>query len=507
MSGKEARASAITVKRNENFPEWYQEVVDRAQLAEVSVVKGCMVIKPWGMGIWENVQRLLDADFKRSGVENAYFPLFVPLSLFDLEAQHARGFATEVAVVTHRRLELTDEGKLKPTTPLDEPLIVRPTSELIIGKSMAEWIHSYRDLPLKLNQWCNVVRMEMRTRLFLRSAEFLWHEGHSAHASQEDARKHVQEMLQLYIRFAEDCLAIPVIPGAKPSHERFAGAEDTYAIEAMMQDGKALQAGTSHYLGQNFAKAMHIRFASETQQEEYCFTTSWGLSTRMIGAIVMVHGDDDGLRLPPRVAPTQAVVLPIIPREDARAKVSEGCAALENALQGSSFAGAPLRYRVDWRDMRGGDKNWEWVRKGVPLRIEIGPRDAEAGMVSVLRRDGDHKQRLAIPYARCAEELPKILADIQSNLFSQAAKRLAENTLTSVSDFTTFKSLYEGDDERNVGLKFVRAPWCGDEDSLEQLKPLKVTVRCIPFDQPNAVGPCVLTGRPGRYEVVFAKAY
>lgn len=507
MNAQQTRSTAISVTRSQNFPEWYQEVVDRAQLAEVSAVKGCMVIKPWGMGIWENIQRGLDAEFKRHGVENAYFPLFVPMSLFDLEAQHARGFATEVAVVTHRRLEIGPEGKLIPTTPLEEPLVVRPTSELIIGKSMADWIHSHRDLPLKLNQWCNVVRMEMRTRLFLRSAEFLWHEGHSAHADEADARDHVQKMLQVYINFAEQQLAVPVIPGAKPLHERFAGAVDTYSIEAMMQDGKALQAGTSHYLGQNFAKAMGIQFANAEQQQEFCHTTSWGLSTRMVGAVVMVHGDDDGLRLPPRVAPLHAVVMPIVPKEEARAAVMASCERLEQALCSCSFEGQALRFRVDNRDIRGGDKNWEWVRKGVPLRIELGPRDAEQQSVSVLRRDSDPKQRISIPIKDCARELPRILGEIQSSLFSEAKDRLQNNTVAEIKDFAQFQRAFEGSDEDSSGLKFVRAPWCGSEASLELLKPLKVTVRCIPFDQPKSMGPCVLSGGKASHEVIFARAY
>ncbi|MCB0324220.1 MAG: proline--tRNA ligase, partial [Bdellovibrionales bacterium] len=369
--------TAITPTRSEDYPEWYQQVIRAAEMAENSPVRGCMVIKPWGWGIWENIQQALDHRIKATGHENAYFPLFIPVSFLEKEAKHVEGFAKECAVVTHHRLEERD-GKLIPTGELEEPLIVRPTSETIIGDSFSKWIKSYRDLPLLINQWANVVRWEMRPRLFLRTAEFLWQEGHTAHADEADARREVQVAIDMYRELVEDELAIPVIIGEKPESERFPGAVATFSLEAMMQDRKALQAGTSHYLGQNFARAQNIRFLNAEGNLEFAHTTSWGVSTRLIGGMIMTHGDDDGLRVPPRVAPKHAVLLPVVPKPEFEGKVFEAVDRLHADLQGVSYHGRPLVVQVDRRDIRGGEKNWQWIKKGIPIRIEMGPRDIDA---------------------------------------------------------------------------------------------------------------------------------
>ena len=381
--------SAISPTRAENFPEWYQQVVKAADLAENSDVRGCMVIKPWGYAIWENMQRRLDAMFKATGHENAYFPLFIPMSFLEKEAQHVEGFAKECAVVTHHRLEPDGKGGLRPapSAQLEEPLIVRPTSETIIGATFARWVQSYRDLPILINQWANVVRWELRTRLFLRTTEFLWQEGHTVHANEAEAREETMRMLDVYADFAEHTMAMPVIKGEKTAGERFPGAVSTYSIEAMMQDRKALQAGTSHFLGQNFAKAQDIKFQDVNGQEVYAWTTSWGVSTRLIGGLVMTHSDDDGLVLPPKLAPAHVVILPIYRNDEEKSEVMPYCATLERELASQLFAGEPIRVRIDNRDMRGGDKKWQWVKRGVPIRIEIGPRDVAGGKISFGRRD------------------------------------------------------------------------------------------------------------------------
>ena len=373
----QAEKTAITPTRAEEFPEWYQQVIKAAELAENSPVRGCMVIKPWGWGIWERVQRTLDLKIKATGHENAYFPLFIPLSFLEKEAEHVEGFAKECAVVTHHRLEQKD-GKLVPTGELDEPLVVRPTSETIIGDSFSKWVKSYRDLPLLINQWANVVRWEMRPRLFLRTAEFLWQEGHTVHASEEDARREVFVAVEMYRELIEDALAIPVILGEKPEGERFPGAVTTITLEAMMQDRKALQAGTSHYLGQNFARAQDIKFLTSEGQNEFAHTTSWGVSTRLIGGMIMAHGDDDGLRVPPRVAPKHVVILPVVPTAEKQGEVFAYAESIAASLRTLSYGGEPVVVHVDKRDMRGGDKNWQWIKKGIPIRIEAGPRDIES---------------------------------------------------------------------------------------------------------------------------------
>src|SRR5437773_1479826 len=440
MSTLASTKTAISPRRGEDFPEWYQQVIRAAELAEPSDVRGCMVIRPWGYGIWENMQRQLDAMFRATGHRNAYFPLFIPLSYFAKEAQHVEGFAKECAVVTHTRLELEADGTLKPGSPLKEPLVVRPTSETIIGASYAKWVQSYRDLPILLNQWANVVRWEMRPRLFLRTTEFLWQEGHTVHETEEQARAEATLILGIYERFAREHLALPVFTGTKSESEKFPGAVQTLTLEAMVQDRKAIQAGTSHFLGQNFAKARGIQFQNREGKQEFGWTTSWGMTTRMVGTVVMMHSDDDGLVLPPRIAPTQIVILPITPKEDTRAKVFETCDALVLQLRGKNFAGSPLEVDVDRRDLGGGVKNWEWIKKGVPIRVEIGPRDLEKSSVEVSRRDQPIKSKQSMSIQEFAATASEVLTSIQQNHLERAKKFQEENTrvIESKKDFYDF---------------------------------------------------------------------
>ncbi|MFH1921244.1 MAG: proline--tRNA ligase, partial [Planctomycetota bacterium] len=422
--------NAISPTRAEDYPEWYQQVVRAADLAEPSPVRGCMVIKPWGYSLWENIQRVLDDKFKETGHQNAYFPLFIPVSYLAKEAEHVEGFAKECAVVTHHRLEANEDGELVPAGPLEEPLVVRPTSETIIGVMFAKWVQSYRDLPLLINQWANVVRWEMRTRLFLRTTEFLWQEGHTAHATSEEARQETAAILDLYADFAENYMAMPVIKGEKTEAERFPGAVSTVAIEAMMQDRKALQSGTSHFLGQNFARASEIKFLDAQGQEAFAWTTSWGVSTRLIGGLVMTHGDDDGLVLPPRLAPAHVVILPVIHKEETKAQVLEYCEKLAGELRRLDYAGRPVRVELDTRETRGGEKVWSWIKKGVPIRLEIGPRDIAQDAVFAGRRDRPHRQREAIPRKQLVETLTDTLDEIQQTLFERARAFREEHTVT-----------------------------------------------------------------------------
>lgn len=500
---KEA-ATAISPTRGENYPEWYQSVIRAAELAENSPVRGCMVIKPWGYGIWENIQRILDDRIKETGHENAYFPLFIPLGFLQKEADHVEGFAKECAVVTHHRLEQKD-GTLVPTGELDEPLIVRPTSETVIGASFANWVQSYRDLPLLINQWANVVRWELRPRLFLRTAEFLWQEGHTAHATEKEARQETLTMLEVYRSFLEDVLCIPVIPGEKTPGERFPGADNTYSVEAIMQDGKALQAGTSHYLGQNFARAADIQFLDSDGQRKFAYTTSWGVSTRMIGGLVMTHADDDGLRLPPRIAPKQAVILPVIPKPEEESRVMEYADKLSRMLSGKSFDGRPVRVQIDRRDIRGGEKNWQWVKKGVPLRIEVGPRDVDGEKVVVYRRDGGPRDKEFMELSEFVLKAPAILQEIQDNLLTQAKAFREEKCVRGVEDWDEFKYIFAGGEEESG--RFVIAKWCGDPATEEKLAELKVSIRCLPVEQSGTEGICPLTGQRATLDAVFAKAY
>jgi prolyl-tRNA synthetase len=499
---------AISPTRAQDYPEWYQQVVKAADLAEQSPVRGCMVIKPHGYAIWERMQGILDRMFKATGHQNAYFPLFIPLSYLEKEAKHVEGFAKECAVVTHHRLELGPDGKLIPTGKLEEPLVVRPTSETIIGAMYAKWIQSWRDLPVLINQWANVVRWEMRPRVFLRTAEFLWQEGHTAHATREEAVEETLRMLDVYATFAERDLAMPVLKGPKTAGERFPGAVDTYSIEAMMQDGKALQAGTSHFLGQNFAKAQEIKFAGQSGQEEYCWTTSWGVSTRLIGAVIMTHSDDDGLVLPPRIAPTQVVILPIHRTDEERTAVLEACRALERELAATSFADEPVRVKIDARDLRGGDKVWQHVKQGVPVRVEIGPRDLAAGTASVTRRDRPPKERTSVPLSQFAAEAPRLLDEIQQGLFEKArAFRDAKSArLSSQAEVLDFFAEPAGKGAGDKG-GFAHVHVADDAAVRAVLDPLKVTVRCIPMDGPDEPGVCIVTGQPVPRRSVLARSY
>jgi prolyl-tRNA synthetase len=500
--------NAISPRRNENYPEWYQQVIKAADLAENSPVRGCMVIKPWGYGIWERIQRELDNRIKATGHVNAYFPLFIPLSFMEKEAKHVEGFATECAVITHHRLEAKD-GKLIPAGELDEPLIVRPTSETIIGMSFSKWVQSYRDLPLLINQWANVVRWEMRTRLFLRTSEFLWQEGHTAHATQAEAMQETERMLEVYRETAQNVLALPVICGDKPAHERFAGADRSTTIEAMMQDKKALQAGTSHFLGQNFAKAFEIKFLDQGGIEQIAYTTSWGVSTRLIGAVIMAHSDDDGLRLPPRIAPQQVVILPIVPKPELQDKVFAYAEEIATALRAVQYAGEPIRVHIDKRDMRGGDKAWDWVKKGIPVRIEVGPRDIEKDAACVMRRDKGPKEKQFLNRSDLSQTIATILSEIHTTYFEEARRFRDENIRRDISDFESLTKFFTPKNEAQPEIHggFVWAKWCESTECTAKLDPLKVTVRCIPFEQTGSTGKCVLCGAPATKDAVLAKAY
>lgn len=495
--------TAITPTRAEDYPEWYQQVVKAGRMAENSDVRGCMVILPWGYGVWEKIQSQLDAMIKATGHENAYFPLFIPLSFLEKEAEHVEGFAKECAVITHHRLELKD-GKLVPAGPLEEPLIVRPTSETIIGASFSRWVESYRDLPLLINQWANVVRWEMRTRLFLRTTEFLWQEGHTAHSTEKEAREETMRMLEVYRILLEDILAIPVILGEKSPGERFPGAENTYTLEAMMQDGKSLQAGTSHYLGQKFSKASNIKFCNQDGEVEYAYTTSWGMTTRLIGALIMCHSDDDGLRLPPKVAPKQVVIIPVIPKPELKGAIESFAEEVKKEISLLQYNGQPVSVQIDFRDMRGGEKNWEWIKKGVPLRLEIGPRELESRSIALSRRDKPHKEKQVLSLQNLKESLPKVLEEMQRQYFNEA-KAFRESRLRT--DLTTFEELkaFFSSDEKELG--FVRAKWCGDEQTEKLLDEMKVSIRCLPLDQSGSEGRCILTGKPATLDAVFAKSY
>ncbi|HUE50171.1 MAG TPA: proline--tRNA ligase, partial [Candidatus Dormibacteraeota bacterium] len=469
----------------------------------------CMVIRPWGYGIWENMQRQLDAMFRATGHRNAYFPLFIPLSYFAKEAEHVEGFAKECAVVTHSRLEADTDGKLRPASALTEPLVVRPTSETIIGASYAKWVQSYRDLPILINQWANVVRWEMRPRLFLRTTEFLWQEGHTVHETEAEAWAETKQMLDVYERFVRDHLAVAVFSGEKSESERFPGAVQTLSIEAMVQDRKAIQAGTSHFLGQNFARASGIQFQNREGKQEYGWTTSWGMSTRLVGTVVMAHGDDDGVVLPPRIAPTQIVILPVTPKEETRVAVLETCDKLAKELRRVRYADLPVEAEVDRRELSGGVKNWEWIKKGVPLRVEIGPRDLEKNSVELSRRDQGIKAKESIPIEELVRRAPEILMSIQNNLYERAAKFRDEHTrvIDSKKEFYDFFTPTNSEKPEIHG-GFALAHWNGAREVEEQIKhDLKVTIRVIPLDDFAEDGECIFTGKPSSRRVVWAKAY
>jgi prolyl-tRNA synthetase len=477
-----------------------------------------MVIKPWGYAVWENVQRELDRMFKATGHRNAYFPLFIPKSFLEKEAEHVEGFAKECAVVTHHRLVAGPGGGLvpDPEAVLEEPLVVRPTSETIIGDAFSRWVQSYRDLPLLINQWANVVRWELRTRLFLRTAEFLWQEGHTAHASSEEAVEETMKMLGVYATFAEEFMAVPVIRGKKTESERFPGAVDTYCIEAMMQDRKALQAGTSHFLGQNFARASNIVFQTKDEKREHAWTTSWGVSTRLVGGIVMTHADDDGLVLPPRLAPAHVVILPVYRGDETRGKVDEYIASLAKELSAQRFGGRDVEVEVDRRDLRGGDKMWEWVKRGVPLRIEVGPRDVDGGTAMVARRDRPSKDKASMARSELVAGVTGILAEMQKGLFDRA-RAFRDANAKPIDGRAAFDAFFTPKNEREIHGGFALSHWCGSSKCEAELKEaLKVTIRCIPLGGFEGApweasvredGPCVVCNNPGKGRVVFAKAY
>ncbi len=503
--------TAITPSRAQDFPEWYQQVIKAADLAENSETRGCMVIKPWGYGIWELVQQQLDRKFKATGHQNAYFPLLIPLSYLEKEAEHAEGFATECAVVTHHRLEAvkdqkTGKTKMVPTGELAEPYVIRPTSETIIGAAFARWVESYRDLPLLINQWANVMRWEMRPRMFLRTAEFLWQEGHTAHETQDEAIVETRMIHGLYEEFLRDHLAIPVIPGEKTENERFPGANVTLTVEAMVQDKKAIQAGTSHYLGQNFSKAQNISFTGRDGQVQYAHTTSWGVSTRLIGTLIMAHSDDDGLVLPPRVATQQIVIMPITPKEDTRDAVIASCNALAETLRHQVYRGEPLRVHVDTRDLSGGVKKWEWVKKGVPIRIEIGPRDIESRKICVQRRDQPVSAKdfpLKDDFIRHATEM---LDEIHHTLLDRSTA-FRDANITPCDSLEAFHSHWA---QENPG--WLHTPWAGDAEQEEVLsKQHKITIRCLPLASvslPQTTGgKCFLTGQETSTRALWGRSY
>ena len=485
--------------RAEDYSQWYNDLVIKGGLADYSAVRGCMVIKPYGYALWENMRDELDRMFKETGHVNAYFPLFVPKSLFEAEEKNAEGFAKECAVVTHYRLKAdpNNKGKLMvdPEAKLEEELVVRPTSEAIIWNTYKDWIQSYRDLPILVNQWANVVRWEMRTRLFLRTAEFLWQEGHTAHATAQEAVEETEKMLDVYATFAEEFMALPVVRGVKTPGERFAGAEDTYCIEALMQDGKALQAGTSHFLGQNFAKAFDVKFLNKENKQEYVWATSWGVSTRLIGALVMAHSDDDGLVLPPRIAPLQVVIVPIYKGDEQKQQIGDKANEIMKQLKA---LGISVKYD-DNDNNRPGWKFAEYELKGVPVRVALGARDLANNLVEVARRDTKEKQTISLD--GIVDHIKNLLEDIQQNMYNRAAAYRQEHT-TNANTWEEFEKLL---DEKGG---FISAHWDGTAETEEAIKEkTKATIRCIPLNNPKEEGQCILTGKPSKERVLFARAY
>jgi len=488
----------VLTGKEENYSQWYNDLVVKADLAENSAVRGCMVIKPYGYAIWEKMQQVLDKMFKETGHQNAYFPLFIPKSFFSKEASHVDGFAKECAVVTHYRLKNSEDGKsviVDPEAKLEEELIIRPTSETIIWNTYKGWIQSYRDLPLLINQWANVVRWEMRTRLFLRTAEFLWQEGHTAHATAQEAQEETKRMLEVYEEFAQNTMAVPVIKGVKTENERFAGAIETYCIEALMQDGKALQAGTSHFLGQNFAKAFDVQFANKEGKLDYVWATSWGVSTRLIGALIMAHSDNDGLVLPPKLAPIQVVIVPIYKSEDELNRISEVVKKLKKELEKRNIS-----VKFDNRDtQRPGFKFAEYELKGVPVRIAIGARDLENNTVEVARRDTKEKETLSL--VDLDAKIEHLLENIQNNIY-QKALDFRDSNITQVDTYQEFKNTLDS----KPG--FVLAHWDGTtETELKIKEETKATIRCIPLDNKLEDGICIYSGKPSNQRVLFARAY
>lgn len=499
---KQTTKTAISPTRAEDYPEWYQQVIKAADLAETSPVRGCMTIKPWGYAIWENIQHVIDDQLKATGHKNAYFPMLIPVSFLEKEAAHIDGFAKECAVVTHYRLSANEEGKLVPTSPLEEPYIIRPTSETIIGEAFSRWVQSYRDLPLLINQWANIMRWEMRTRMFLRTSEFLWQEGHTAHANSVEAVEETLKILDLYADFVEGYLAMPVIKGEKSESERFPGAVNTYCIEAMMQDKKALQAGTSHYLGQNFSKAFNIKFSNDKGAEENAYTTSWGVSTRLIGGLIMTHSDDNGLVLPPKIAPLHIVILPMVHKEEQRADIMTYCEKLAADLRSLIFDQKSLKIEIDKRDLAGGEKAWSWVKKGVPMRVEVGGKELQNNAVFVGRRDKEYKDRVSMDREHFIKHVVGELEELQTTLLQRARAFQQKNTfiIENKEDFYNFFSKSDGG--------FALAHWSGDAAVEAKIKQdLNVTIRCIPKVDQAEAGQCIFTGEKSAQRVIFAKAY
>jgi prolyl-tRNA synthetase len=505
------RKYAISPTRNEDYPEWYQEVIKAADLAENSPVRGCMVIKPWGFSIWENIKSDLDKRFKETGHQNAYFPLFIPKSFLEKEAEHVEGFAKECAVVTHHRLEKGKNGGLVPAGELEEPLVVRPTSETIIGAMFSKWVQSYRDLPLLINQWANIVRWEMRTRMFLRTTEFLWQEGHTVHASEKEAMEETLKMLNVYADFMENTMAMPVIKGRKTETEKFPGADITYSVEAMMQDRKALQAGTSHYLGQNFAKASDIKFLDRDEKLKYAYTTSWGVSTRLVGGLIMVHSDDDGLVIPPKLSPLHIVILPIAPNNKSKNKVFEYCDKIKSELSKITYDNSTLKVEVDKSETPGGRKKWDWVKKGVPIRVEIGPKEMEKNEVTISKRDESPYESTSLKSKEFVKNAKKLLKDIQNSLYNKANNLLKDNTkeIKSKEEFYDFFTP-ANTEKPEIHGGFALTYFAGDGEIENKIQEeLNVSIRCIPLDEENnqEKGKCLFTGKSTKHRVLFGKAY
>ena len=504
-----AQKTAINPTRDLDYPEWYQQVIKAADLAENSEVRGCMVIKPWGYTIWEKIQKNLDRMFKETGHQNAYFPLFIPKSYFEKEAEHVKGFAKECAVVTHSRLEEDEKGGLRVAGELTEPLIVRPTSETIIGASFSKWVQSYRDLPLLINQWCNIVRWEMRTRMFLRTTEFLWQEGHTVHASSEEAIEETVKMLNVYATFTEDYLAIPVIKGEKTASERFPGAQNTYCIEAMMQDKKALQAGTSHFLGQNFAKASNIKFQNKKGVEEYAWTTSWGVTTRLIGAMIMAHSDDNGLVLPPKIAPEQIVIVPIYKTEEEELSVMSYVDSIVQGLRDYTYDNESIRVFIDKRDLTSSEKNWYWIKKGVPIKIEVGPKDMQNNSVYVYKRHLEPSEKHSQQKEEFIKNIENELESVHTALYERALKFREANS-PKIDNKEQFISYFtpKDNDKPEIHGGFAQCHWCESADCETSLtEGLKVTIRCIPLEAKEEDGKCIVCGKPSKRRVIFGKAY
>lgn len=487
------RKNALSVTREENFSAWYKEVIVKADLAELSDVRGCMVIKPYGFAIWENIKTILDNKFKELGHVNAYFPLFIPVDLFEKESEHVAGFAKEMAVVTHHRLECIN-GKLTPSGELETPYVVRPTSELIIGKSFSKWIKSYRDLPILINQWCNVVRWEMRPRMFLRTAEFLWQEGHTAHETAEQAIEETIRMHEVYKWFICDILKIFAIPGKKPEYDKFAGAVETYTVEAMMQDGKALQAATSHFLGQNFAKATNIKYQDRNGNIQYAYTSSWGLSTRIIGALIMSHSDDDGLNLPSKIAPYHIVIIPIIKDSNNSEVIMNYCNSIKEELS------SKFRILIDTKDDSPQNKKWDYVRKGVPFICEIGIKEVENNSVFFIKRSDDLKQ-VKLSKDEFINTIGKLLEEHDEILKNKHEKTCKSKIVDNIKTFDALEKYFSS----NNG--FARVKWSGSKENLEKLDELSLSIRCIPTEQSGTLGKCILTNKETKQDIIIAKSY